>query len=154
MISGRILSEDTTGLQTVAPSTFSNPATGEVSVEFTAEEIQELVDKYANAARRIKEAGFDAVEVHGAHGYLLARFLSPFTNKHTDQYGDSLENRMRLPLQVVRKVKKVCGDDYPVFYRLSAEELFQGGLELAESTLFAQRLEEAGVDLLDVSMSF
>lgn len=150
---GRILSEDATGLQTVAPSTYSNPATGEVSVEFTAEEIQELVDKYANAARRIKEAGFDAVEVHGAHGYLLAQFLSPFTNKRTDQYGGSLENRMRLPLQVLRKVKKVCGDDYPVFYRLSAEELFQGGLELAESTLFARRLEGAGVDLLDVSGS-
>lgn len=150
---GRILSEDATGLQTVAPSTYSNPTTGEVSVEFAAEEIQELVDKYANAARRIKEAGFDAVEIHGAHGYLLAQFLSPFTNKRTDQYGGSLENRMRLPLQVVRRVKKMCGEDYPVFYRLSAEELFQGGLELAETTLFAQKLEGAGVDLLDVSGS-
>jgi len=150
---GRILSEDATGLQTVAPSTYLNPNTGEISVEFTAEEIQELVNKFASAARRVKEAGFDAVEIHGAHGYLLAQFLSPFTNKRTDQYGGSLENRMRLPLQVVRRTKKMCGEDYPVFFRLSAEELFQGGLELAETTLFAQRLEKAGVDLLDVSGS-
>jgi 2,4-dienoyl-CoA reductase-like NADH-dependent reductase (Old Yellow Enzyme family)/NADPH-dependent 2,4-dienoyl-CoA reductase/sulfur reductase-like enzyme len=150
---GRILSEDTTGLQTVAVSTYSNPATGELSIEFSAEEIQEMVEKYAQAARRIKEAGFDAVEVHGAHGYLLAQFISPFTNKRTDHYGGSLENRMRLPLQVVRRVKQVCGADYPVFYRISAQEYFQGGLEINESMVFAQKLEEAGVDLLDVSGS-
>ena len=82
-----------------APSAFEREV-AEVA-EFTAEEIQEMVERYAQAARRIKEAGFDAVEIHGAHGYLLAQFLSSSTNMRTDEYGGSLENRMRLPLQIV-----------------------------------------------------
>jgi 2,4-dienoyl-CoA reductase-like NADH-dependent reductase (Old Yellow Enzyme family) len=89
---GRILSEDVTGLQTVAASTFVNPATGEISLELSAEEIDEMVEKYAQAARRIQEAGFDAVEIHGAHGYLLAQFFSPFTNKRQVNYVGLLEN--------------------------------------------------------------
>ena len=150
---GRLLSEDATGLQTVAVSTFVNPATSEVSLEFSTEEVQEMVGKYAAAALRVREAGFDGVEIHGAHGYLLAQFLSPFTNKRTDQYGGSLENRMRMPLQVVRRVRQVCGNDFIIGYRISGEEYFQGGLTLEETTLAAQELEKAGVDLLDVSGS-
>jgi 2,4-dienoyl-CoA reductase-like NADH-dependent reductase (Old Yellow Enzyme family)/thioredoxin reductase len=150
---GRILSEDLTGLTTVAVSNHVNPATGELSVEMSGEEIQEMVEKYARAALRVRQAGFDAVEIHGAHGYLLAQFISPFTNHRTDQYGGPLINRMRMPLQVVRKVKSLCGPDFPVFYRLSANEYFQGGLTLEESRTFAMELEKAGVDLLDVSGS-
>ena len=112
-----------------------------------------MVEKYALAALRIKKAGFDAVEIHGAHGYLLAQFYSPFTNKRTDEYGGSLKNRIRMPLAVVRRVKEVCGQDYPVFYRLSGNEYFQGGTTLDDAMVFAQELEKAGVDLLDVSGS-
>ena len=150
---GRLLSEDATGLQTVAVSTFVNPATSEVSLEFSTEEVQEMVGKFAAAALRVKAAGFDGVEIHGAHGYLLAQFLSPFTNKRTDQYGGSLENRMRMPLQVVRRVRQLCGNDFIIGYRISGEEYFQGGLTLEETTRAAQELEKAGVDLLDVSGS-
>ncbi len=150
---GRLLSEDATGLQTVAVSTFVNPATSEVSLEFSTEEVQEMVGKFAAAALRVQAAGFDGVEIHGAHGYLLAQFLSPFTNKRTDQYGGSLENRMRMPLQVVRKVRQLCGNDFIIGYRISGEEYFQGGLTLAETTQTAQELEKAGVDILDVSGS-
>ena len=77
----------------------------------------------------------------------------PFTNKRTDQYGGSLENRMRMPLQVVRRVRQICGNDFIIGYRISGEEYFQGGLTLAETTQTAQELEKAGVDLLDVSGS-
>lgn len=150
---GRLLSEDVTGLQTVAVSSFVNPATSELSLELSTEEVQEMVGKYAAAALRVQEAGFDGVEIHGAHGYLLAQFLSPFTNKRTDQYGGSLENRMRMPLQVVRRVRQLCGDDFIISYRISGEEYFQGGLTLQETTVVAQELEKAGVDLLNVSGS-
>jgi 2,4-dienoyl-CoA reductase-like NADH-dependent reductase (Old Yellow Enzyme family) len=150
---GRLLSEDATGLQTVAASTFVNPATGEVSLEFSTEEVQRMVDKYAAAAVRVQKAGFDGVEIHGAHGYLLAQFLSPFTNKRSDEYGGSLENRMRLPLQIVRRVRRLCGDDFIISYRISADEYFQGGLTKDESVLVARELEKAGVDMLDVTGS-
>lgn len=150
---GRILSEDVTGLQTVAPTTFANPATGEVSIEFTTEEVEEIIEKYAQAALRVKKAGFDGVEVHCAHGYLLAQFISPFTNKRTDKYGGSLKNRMRAPLAVVRRVKELCGADYPVFVRISGDEYFQGGQTLENSVILAKELEAAGVDCLDVSGS-
>lgn len=150
---GRILSEDVSGLQTVAPSNFVNPLTNELSVELSTLECQELVEKYAQAARRIMEAGFDAVEVHGCHGYLLAQFLSPFTNQRQDQYGGSLEGRMRLPLEVVKRVKELCGPEFPVFYRVSGSEMFQGGLTLRDTSIFAAQLEKAGVDCLDVSGS-
>ncbi|MFZ5925087.1 MAG: FAD-dependent oxidoreductase, partial [Bacillota bacterium] len=102
-------------------------------------------------ARRAKAAGFDAVEIHGAHGYLISEFLSPYANKRTDEYGGSLDNRMRFPLEVVRAVRQAVGPDYPLIYRMNAEDKVPGGLTLDETKPFAARLEREGINALHVS---
>ena len=89
--------------------------------------------------------------IHGAHGYVVKAFLSPFSNKRTDEYGGSLENRLRFPLEVYAAVRAAVGDDYPVGYRISADEFVDGGLTLDDTKLVAQALERAGIDYLDVS---
>lgn len=113
-------------------------------------EIPSLIDKYVQGARRAVAAGFDAVELHGAHGYLLGQFLSPFTNKRTDRWGRSLENRARFALEVVRGIRVQVGPDYPVLYRLSVTEPYEGGLSLEDGLAFCGMLEPY-VDALDVS---
>lgn len=117
----------------------------------TKEEIEVIVAQFASAASRAKAAGFDAVEIHGAHGYLLHTFLSPFSNKRTDEYGGSLMGRIRLPLEVIKSVREAVGEDYPILYRLSVYEGIEGGISLEEAKTAAILLEEAGVDLLHVS---
>ncbi len=115
------------------------------------EELQQVVTLFAEAARRCKAAGVDVVEIHGAHGYLLGEFLSPFSNRRTDRYGGSFENRMRLPLEVVDAVRRDLAGGLPISYRLSADEFHPGGLQIEEAAEFAVRLEQHGVDLLNVT---
>ena len=104
------------------------------------------------AAVRAREAGFDAVEIHGAHGYLISQFFSPYTNRRTDGYGGSLENRMRFALEVCRKVRESVGPDFPVTYRMSAVEGLPGGTTLEDSVALAKRLVADGIDALHVSV--
>ena len=139
------------GGQPVAPSAIPCPLMKVVPRELTIAEIELLIVDFAAGAARAKEAGFDAVELHGAHGYLLCQFLSPYSNKRTDAYGGSLENRMKFPLGIVARVQETVGPDFPLLYRLSAEEDVPGGLTLDETRIFAQRLQDAGVHGLDVS---
>lgn len=115
------------------------------------EEIKELVVKYGEAARRAMICGFDAVEIHGAHGYLPLQFFSPYLNKRTDEYGGSLENRARFAIEVVRSVKEHTAPDFPVLYRMSGEEYVEGGFTREEAWQLAQWIEEAGADAIDVS---
>lgn len=117
----------------------------------TEEEIQMVVKAFAEAAKRAVEAGFDGVEVHCAHGFLLSEFISPITNKRTDEYGGSTRNRIRLPEQVVRAIRRVVDEDYPVFCRFPATDMMPGGLELPESITMAKTLVAAGVNVVDVS---
>jgi len=119
--------------------------------EMTEEDIEEITAAFAAAGRRTVEAGLDLIELHGAHGYLLGAFLSPFTNKRTDKYGGSLEKRARFPLEVLGAVRGVVRAGFPIAYRLSAEEFVEGGLTVKETGQFASMLEGAGVDLIDVS---
>lgn len=119
----------------------------------TVDEIHEIVEMFAEGALRGKKAGYDAVEIHGAHGYLLCEFMSPYSNKRVDEYGGSIDNRMRFPLEVVRAIKEKCGEDYPLLFRLSADEYVEGGLQIAETQIMARMLEDAGVDCIDVSSS-
>ena len=116
-----------------------------------AAEIDVLVTAFADAARRARVAGFDVVELHCAHGYLLHEFLSPLTNRRTDQYGGSLEHRMRLPLEVVRTVRQIWPAHLPVFVRLSASDWVEGGWDLSQSIEFSRQLKVLGVDLVDCS---
>ncbi len=114
-------------------------------------EIERILDAFADAVDRAKRAGFDCIEYHGAHGYLPAEFLSREANHRTDDWGGSLENRARFGLELVRRTREKVGSDYPLIYRFSAEDYVEDGVTLDESIQFAQWLEEAGVDALDVS---
>ncbi len=143
--------EITGGLQPVAPSPVPCKTLREKPRALTIEEIEEIEDRFAKAAVRAQKAGFDGVEIHGAHGFLIGQFMSPYTNRRTDIYGGDFEGRMRFPLRIVEKVRAAVGDDYPILFRFSADEFVKGGLTLEESKKIARRLEEAGVDALDVS---
>jgi len=142
--SGRSVSADIIGTQPVAPSPSGNAR------RLRAEEIEELAGAYAKAAERAVKAGFDGVEVHGAHGFLLNQFWSPLANRRRDRYGGSLENRMRLPLEVVKRVKEKVGARL-LLYRLGSDDLDPKGVRIEDSKKFAVKLEEAGVDIIDVS---
>lgn len=125
-------------------------ATGDAR-ELKAAEIGTIVSKFAAAAASAKEAGMDFVDIHGAHAYLLHRFFSPLDNQRSDKYGGSVEKRMTFALQCVKAVRKAVGDDYPLFWRLSAEEGVVGGITLEQSIKLAQALKKGGVDVIDVS---
>jgi 2,4-dienoyl-CoA reductase-like NADH-dependent reductase (Old Yellow Enzyme family)/thioredoxin reductase len=134
-----------------AASPFPHPITGTVAQELSHRQLEEIAGYFADAADRAKRAGFDAVELHGAHGYLLNEFLSPYSNKRTDQYGGDIEGRSRFPLEVVSKVKEKIGDRLVLSYRISVVEFVQGGLDINESILFAKKLEQVGVQIIHVS---
>jgi NADPH2 dehydrogenase len=119
--------------------------------ELSLQEIKSLIVKFAEAASRAKKAGFDLIEIHGAHGYLLNQFYSPLTNRRTDSYGGSLERRLRFPLEVLEAVKKVLGSDFPLFFRFGADDRLPGGNTLADAKQAVPYLEEVGVDCLDLS---
>ncbi|WP_105969588.1 NADH:flavin oxidoreductase/NADH oxidase [Streptomyces geranii] len=123
-----------------------------VPTELTVDQIQDIVGQFADAARRALDAGFEVVEIHGAHGYLINGFLSPHSNRRTDAYGGSYENRVRFALEVVDAVREVWPDDKPLFFRISATEwLEEGGWSADDTVRFAAELHAHGVDLLDVS---
>lgn len=120
----------------------------------TRREIDSIIAKFAQAAARACEAGFDLVEFHGTHRSLLREFFSPLTNQRTDEFGGGLEGRTRLGLEIVRRARREVGPDYPLVYRMAAEELAPGGITISDAIRFAQELERAGVDLLDVSVAW
>ncbi len=142
-----------TGLQPVAPSPipFVGFRRGEIPKELTAGEIKKIVVSFAAAAVRAKKADFDAVMIHGAHGYLLNQFFSPRSNRRADRYGGDLEGRMRFPLEVVIAVQNAVGEDFPVLYRITAVEGVEGGLVFDDVLAFCKALEGAGILHIDVS---
>lgn len=148
---GRLASSKITGTQPVAPSPVPASPNAEPPHELASAEIEQVVDWFVLAADRAVAAGFDAVEVHGAHGFLLNQFCSPLTNKRRDQYGNSADGRMKLPIQIVDGIRKKVGDGYPLLYRLGAADRLAGGLTLEDSGKIASGLVQAGVDIMDVS---
>ena len=148
---GRQTSSSITGTPIVAPSAIPCPVRKEMPQELSVEEIQKIVEAYGQAARRVKETGADGVEIHMAHGYLLCQFLSPFSNKRTDEYGGDRDRRMRMAIEVLRTVRNRVGPDFPVLCRLSADEYVEGGLKLEDTKEIAKALERNGADSLHVS---
>ncbi|MFF2246628.1 NADH:flavin oxidoreductase/NADH oxidase [Arthrobacter sp. NPDC058130] len=122
-----------------------------VPSEMTVMDIDDVVDAFAAATGNAHKAGYDVVEIHAAHGYLLHQFLSPVSNHRHDGYGGSLENRMRFPLQVAKAVRDAFPPEKPVFVRITATDWIDGGITLEEAKVFAQRLGSLGIDLLDVT---
>lgn len=119
--------------------------------EMTDGEIQEVIEAFCLASERAKMAGFDAVQIHGAHGFLISEFISPYTNRREDIWGGSLENRMRFPLEVYSGVRRVVSKDYPVLIKLNSEDFLEGGLEVKESIAIALELEKEGIDAIEIS---
>ena len=117
----------------------------------TGAEIWEIIDSFGDAARRAREAGFDAVQVHGAHAYLVSQFLSPCTNRRTDEWGGSLENRLRFPREIYRNIRGKVGTDYPLLIKLGVQDGFSGGLEFSEGKEAALQLAREGYDALEIS---
>ena len=141
---------DRGGWQTVAPSAVAFEGYDE-PVALSTAEVGGLVEAFRVAARRSVDAGFELIELHAAHGYLLHQFLSPLSNERTDEYGGSLENRARLLLEVVRAVRAEVGDDYPLLVRFSATDWAEGGWDEDDTATVAAWSREAGADLFDIS---
>ena len=117
----------------------------------TQGEIKEAVQAFAKAAGRVKKAGFDAVQLHGAHGYLIAQFLSPATNRRKDKYGGPIENRARFLFQVYRRVRKTVGKDFPVFIKLNTKDFVRGGLSEKDALFVAKKLDALGINAIELS---
>jgi len=142
------------GKKPVAPSPIASRLTKEVPRELERDEIEEIIDRFASAAKRVKEAGFDAVEVLSGTGYLISEFLSPLTNQRTDEYGGSYENRMRFGLSIMQKIKAATGDDYPLIVRMNGNDFMPGGQGRKELQEYAKALEQNGVDALCINVGW
>jgi 2,4-dienoyl-CoA reductase-like NADH-dependent reductase (Old Yellow Enzyme family) len=151
---GSAASPEVTGGTPLAPSPVNNPRRGSTPREMSKSEISRVVYDYAAAAGRVKAVGFDGVELHSAHGYLLNQFFSPLTNQRRDEYGGEIINRIRVHLETIRAVRNVVGPDYPIFMRLGASDYCEGGTTIDDSIVAARALEAAGLDALDVSGGF
>jgi 2,4-dienoyl-CoA reductase-like NADH-dependent reductase (Old Yellow Enzyme family) len=139
------------GWECVAPSAISFGGKYPVPRALTSAEINELVISFGQSAKRAVEAGFDLVEIHGAHGYLIHQFLSPISNTRTDNYGGSFENRTRFLREITESVRSNIPDSMPLFLRISASDWLDGGWSIEESISLAKELKVLGVDLVDVS---
>lgn len=138
--------------EAVAASPLPCMASGTVAREMTEEDIWEAIEAFGDAALRAIKCGFDAIEVHCAHGYLIQNFLSPYSNVRTDAWGGSFENRSRFAREVMRNIRKKVGSDYPVITRVSGTEVVPGGLTIEDQIEFAKMMEAEGSDAIDVSV--
>jgi 2,4-dienoyl-CoA reductase-like NADH-dependent reductase (Old Yellow Enzyme family) len=149
---GKPLSTDQGAWKTVGPSALPFTEGWHTPHELSVPEIKQLVKDYVHSTALAEKAGFQLIELHMAHGYLMHEFLSPMSNQRSDEYGGSLENRIRFPLEVAAAVRKSWSQELPIFVRISATDwLENGGWDLEQSILFAKKLKELGIDLIDCS---
>ena len=148
---GRKVANDNGGWDTVAPSAIAYHDNEKAPIALDKNGIQKVIADFKAATKRAHEAGYQVVEIHAAHGYLLHQFLSPLSNVRTDEYGGSFENRIRLTLEVVEAVQSEWSENLPLFVRISASDWAEGGWNLEESIQLSKILKEKGVDLIDVS---
>ena len=137
--------------QTIGPSAIPINNSSPVPKEMTVEDINKVREDFKKAAQRADKAGFDIIEIHGAHGYLLHSFFSPLSNQRNDQYGGSFENRIRLALEIIADIKSVWPDNKPLFYRLSSIDAPGQGANLEDNIKLAKSLKSVGVDVIDCS---
>ncbi|HWQ80237.1 MAG TPA: FAD-dependent oxidoreductase [Anaerovoracaceae bacterium] len=149
--SGRQTYEAVIGEKPCAPSSIPCPFSPDMPTELTAAEIEAIIEEFGDCALRAKKCGFDGVEVHGAHGYLIAEFMSLYSNKRTDQYGGTLMNRLRFPVEIIKNIRMKCGDDFIIDFRISADEMVEGGRTIEDTKTIIPILENAGLDLIHVS---
>jgi 2,4-dienoyl-CoA reductase-like NADH-dependent reductase (Old Yellow Enzyme family) len=149
---GGATSSEITGSQPVSPSPIMHPRRGKmIPHQLTLDEIEDIIFNFRDAANRAAVADFDAVEVHGAHGFLLNQFLSPLTNRRKDEYGGDLENRVRLPSRIIEEIRKELGSNFPILYRIGVDDLLPGGITTQEGVEAAKMIAKKGVHIMDVS---
>ncbi len=148
---GKLVDEGYGGWETVAPSAIAFADDYSMPREMSKHDIEQATEDFVRAAKRSVDAGFEIIEIHAAHGYLFHEFLSPLSNKRTDEYGGSLENRMRFLLEVSRRVRAIVPENLPVFVRISATDWTENGWDLEQSIALCKELKNIGIDLIDVS---
>ena len=148
---GAAIRESEGGWQPVAPSPIAFREGDPVPAELSKADIADVIEAFAAAAKRALQAGFEIVEIHGAHGYLIHEFLSPLSNERTDEYGGPFENRVRFALEVARAVRAAWPESHPLFMRISASDWAEGGWDLDQSVRLSRCLRDLGVDLIDCS---
>ena len=149
--SGMMCVEKNTGVQPAGPSAIAATNYLERVREYSNQEVYELIEAYAQGALRAKKSGFDGVEIHAAHHYLLAQFLSDFTNKRVDEFGGSYTNRFRIVDCIIRRVRELCGKDYPQILRISAEEFLEGGNHPEDAFIYCRMAQQSGVNAIHLS---
>jgi 2,4-dienoyl-CoA reductase-like NADH-dependent reductase (Old Yellow Enzyme family) len=146
--------EEISGFQPVGPSPMIDPETGREVRVLTTDDIYGLIESFGQAARRLIEAGFDAIQLHGAHGWLLSAFLSPAMNRREDEWGGSMENRLRFIRMIYEAIRKVAGHDYPLLIKLGINDYHPQGKTLSEGIEIARILENCGMDAIEISEGF
>ncbi|MCX6001138.1 MAG: FAD-dependent oxidoreductase [Chloroflexi bacterium] len=141
-------------LEIVGPSAFTARPKGHLPREMTRDEIKIFIKQYGLAARRLREAGYDAVEIMGGVGNIVSRFISPLANQRRDEYGGSFENRMRLPLEIIRDIKREAGEDFTILWRYSGHEFLEGGYDIAGAIDIGKALEKAGAKWLSIQVGW
>jgi 2,4-dienoyl-CoA reductase-like NADH-dependent reductase (Old Yellow Enzyme family) len=141
------------GFEPIGPSPIADKSIGIVPKEMTIEDIEDMIQSFIMSAERAKRAGFDGVQLHAAHGYLLSEFLSPYMNKRTDNYGGNSENRVRIIVEIFEGIKEMCGEDWPVLIKLQIDDFVkeEPSLKSPESKEIARRIAEAGLDAIEIS---
>jgi 2,4-dienoyl-CoA reductase-like NADH-dependent reductase (Old Yellow Enzyme family) len=148
---GAVIPQSEGGWQPIAPSAIPFRPGDPAPSELSKDAIRELANTFAAAAKRALRAGFQAIELHGAHGYLMHEFFSPLSNRRTDEYGGSFENRIRFGLETIEAVRAVWPDEFPLLLRISATDWVEGGWDIEDSVELARRVKPMGVDLIDCS---
>ncbi len=148
---GRLVDPSVSGGQVVGPSEIPAPERTHLPTPLNTKEIKETISDFARAAERAVALGFDAIEIHGAHGYLIHQFFSPRSNQREDRYGGCLEGRMRFPIEIAESIREAIGRHFPLLFRMSAQEHEEGGYSLEEALSLGRALRHAGVDILHVS---
>ena len=148
---GRQTTREMIGTQPLAPSAVKDRALFVTPREMTEGDIERIIEDFGQASRRVRESGFDAVQIHAAHGYLISQFLCPHTNRRRDRWGGSLENRMRFLAEVYARCRREFGDDYPVLIKMNGQDNLKKGLKPSEGVVMAERMAEMGFDGIEVS---
>lgn len=135
----------------LAPSAVLEKLTNKMPRKMTIEEIKETIEAFAQAVRRAKEAGFNAIQLHGAHGYLISEFLSPYTNRRTDEYGGNTDNRVRFVKEIYNRSIELVGKDFPILIKMNGVDFLEGGITIKESKKIAQKLAKLGFAAIEIS---
>ncbi len=148
---GRQTTKETIGMEPLSPSPVKDNSLFVMPREMTEKDIERIIKAFVQACRRVRESGFDAVQFHGAHGFLINQFLCPYTNRRNDRWGGSIENRMRFLREIYYRCRQQVGDDYPILIKINAYDNMKKGLKLKESIVMAKMMAEMGFDGIEVS---